>query len=85
MALVTAPKVGVLVAATGVAHFAAPDFFEGVAKTAFPDDARTWVYRNGAAELALGLALIAKPTRKLGTLGLLGYMGFFVSRAAVNR
>ena len=73
MALLSTGKVGFLLAAIGAAHFAAPDAFEEVTKTAFPDDTKDWIMRNGAAEAAIGVAMMVRPTRKLGVLGLLGY------------
>jgi uncharacterized membrane protein len=85
MALFSLRTLGVLIAGTGAAHFAAPDAFEQVTATAFPTDTADWVKRNGATEVALGAALMLKRTRKLGVLGLLGYTGWLVSRAAGNR
>lgn len=79
------PLIGLLVAATGAAHFAAPATFEQVSKPVFPDDTRDWVMRNGAAEVALGLALVPRRTRKLGILGLFGYTGWLASRVAARR
>jgi uncharacterized membrane protein len=78
-------KLGLLVAATGVAHFATPETFEPLTKAAFPADTREWVYRNGATEFAIGTALVLGRTRRLGILGLLAYLGFLGSRAAANR
>jgi uncharacterized membrane protein len=69
-------KLGFLVASFGVAHFAAPDKFEEVTKVAFPNDTEEWVVRNGATETAIGLAMMLRPTRKLGVLALLGYTGW---------
>jgi uncharacterized membrane protein len=80
MAIRVIPLLGALVAATGAAHFAVPETFEQVSRTAFPDDTRDWVLRNGATEVALGVAMISKRTRKIGVLGLLGYTGWLVSR-----
>ncbi|TCP57248.1 hypothetical protein EV191_1011201 [Tamaricihabitans halophyticus] len=71
---------GLLLAGTGAAHFAAPQAFESISKTAFPEDTTTWVYRNGATEVALGLALTSRRTRKLGTIGLLGYTAWLGGR-----
>jgi uncharacterized membrane protein len=79
------PLIGLLVAGTGAAHFAVPETFAQVAKPAFPEDTHTWVLRNGASELAIGLAMLPKRTRKLGVLGLLGYTGWLASRFAANR
>jgi hypothetical protein len=69
-------KLGLLVAAAGVAHFAAPDKFEQLTKQAFPTNTADWVKRNGAAETAIGMAMMVRPTRKLGVLALLGYTGW---------
>lgn len=79
------PLIGLALAATGAAHFAVPETFEQVSKPVFPDDTREWVMRNGATEVALGLALLPKRTRKLGVVGLLGYTGWLVSRATGRR
>ncbi len=82
MALFSAGKVGLLLAATGVAHFVVPDAFTGITKTAFPDDTDAWVQRNGATETALGLALMTPGLRKAGKLGVLGYLGWLGYNAA---
>ena len=76
MALLSTGKIGFLVAATGVAHFAAPQAFEQVTAKAFPTDTSDWVKRNGATETGIGLAMMLKPTRSLGVLALLGYTGW---------
>ncbi|MBA0125138.1 hypothetical protein H0B56_06250 [Haloechinothrix sp. YIM 98757] len=76
---------GVLLAGTGAAHFAAPSAFEPLSEAAFPEDTRQWVYRNGATEVALGLALVSNRTRKAGVAGLLAYTGWLASRVMVNR
>ncbi|MCW2596881.1 MAG: hypothetical protein QOJ78_1026 [Pseudonocardiales bacterium] len=76
MALLSAGKVGFLVAATGAAHFAVPDVFAEITKPVFPKDTEEWVKRNGATEIAIGAAMMLKRTRKLGVLGLLGYGGW---------
>ena len=82
MAILSTGKVGFLVAATGVAHFAAPDAFEPLTARAFPKDTAEWVKRNGAAETGIGLAMMLKPTRTLGVLALLGYTGWLGYNAA---
>jgi len=82
MALISTGKLGFLLAATGVAHFVVPDAFEGITKAAFPKDTAAWVQRNGATEIAIGTALMLKPSRKLGLLGLLGYAGWLGYNAA---
>lgn len=82
MALLSAGKIGFLVAATGAAHFVVPDAFEELTKPVFPNDTKEWVTRNGACEVAIGAAMMLKPTRKLGKLGLLGYLGWLGYNAA---
>ena len=69
-------KLGLLLTATGAAHFAAPALFEDVTKAVFPKDTADWVKRNGASETAIGLAMMLPKTRRLGVLGLLGYTGW---------
>ncbi|MBN6040443.1 hypothetical protein [Amycolatopsis sp. 195334CR] len=76
---------GMLIAGTGLAHFAAPRLFEAITAPLFPKDTRGWVYRNGATELALGVALSADKTRKAGIAGLAAYVVWLASRAAANR
>jgi len=76
MALFSARKIGLGLAASGIAHFVAPDAFVGVTKNAFPNDTEEWVKRNGATETAIGVAMLLPKTRKLGVLGLLGYVGW---------
>ncbi|SHG98632.1 hypothetical protein SAMN05443575_3021 [Jatrophihabitans endophyticus] len=82
MALFSAGKVGLLLAATGVAHFVVPERFAELTKQAFPEDTDQWVQRNGAAETAIGLALMARPLRKGGKLALVGYLGWLGYNAA---
>jgi uncharacterized membrane protein len=68
--------IGLGLAATGIAHFIAPDAFIGLTKSAFPEDTDAWVKRNGAAETVVGLTLVVPRTRRLGKLGLLAYLGW---------
>ncbi|CPU50499.1 membrane protein [Mycobacteroides abscessus] len=75
---------GAGLAATGVAHFVAPQPFESISKVAFPEDTRRWVYQNGVTELLLGLALAFRRTRIVGGLGGLAYVAFLVSRLVGN-
>ncbi|MGI8332154.1 hypothetical protein ACRYCC_19480 [Actinomadura scrupuli] len=81
MSLFSVRSAGIALAGTGALHFAAPGLFEGVSKLAFPEDTRQWVYRNGAIELALGLALSSSRTRRLGALGTAGYVAWLGARA----
>ncbi|KFU78634.1 hypothetical protein SAMN04489729_6680 [Amycolatopsis lurida] len=76
---------GLGIAATGLAHFAAPAAFEPVTKLAFADDIRNWTYRNGATELAIGLAIAAAPTRKAGFAGLAVYAAWLGKRVLARR
>lgn len=76
MALLSTGKLGFLVASVGAAHFFAPEAFEGVTKTAFPQDTAAWVLRDGASETAIGVAMMLPFTRKVGVLSLLGYTGW---------
>lgn len=73
---------GLGLAATGVAHFVAPQLFMGITKPVFPENTSTWVKRNGASELAIGLAIAVPVTRKLGLAGLTAY-GAHLGRRAV--
>lgn len=75
---------GAGLAATGVAHFVAPQPFESISKVAFPEDTRRWVYQNGFTELLLGLALAFRRTRIVGSLGGLVHVAFLVSRLVGN-
>ncbi|MEU6732810.1 hypothetical protein ABZ929_06330 [Streptomyces physcomitrii] len=76
---------GLALAGTGAAHFAVPAAFEPLSAKVFPEDTRQWIYRNGATELALGLALTSPRTRRLGTLGLAAYGAWLASRALAKR
>lgn len=75
---------GLALAATGAAHFVVPAAFRGISRMAFPKDTDTWIKRNGATELALGLALATERGRKAGAAGLAAYGAFLASRAAAN-
>ncbi len=81
----TGQVLGLAIAATGLAHFAAPAAFEPVTRKAFATDIRSWTYRNGATELAIGLAIAAPPTRKAGAAGLAVYAGWLAKRVLSRR
>jgi uncharacterized membrane protein len=85
MARRTVRTFGILLAGTGAAHFAAPKVFEPVSAMAFPKDTRSWVYRNGGTELALGLALAGRRTRAVGGAGLVAYLFWLGSRVRASR
>lgn len=76
---------GTAIAATGAAHFVTPKTFEPISAAAFPKDTAAWIKRNGATEVAIGLGLLSRRTRKLATVGLLAYAGFLGSRIAANK
>ncbi|MDN3354661.1 hypothetical protein [Actinomadura sp. DC4] len=76
---------GILLAGTGAAHFAAPQLFDPISKAAFPENTRQWTYRDGALELALGLAMTSKKTRLLSLAGTAGYAYWLTSRVRANR
>jgi uncharacterized membrane protein len=77
--------VGLLIAGTGVAHFAAPQLFNPITKAAFPENTREWTYRAGAMQVALGLAVTSKKTRLLGLAGTAGYVYWLTNRVRANR
>lgn len=76
---------GLGLAATGAAHFVAPDAFVPLTKVAFPEDTHAWIKHNGTIELGLGVAIAAKPTRGLGFAGLAVYGGWLASKALAAR
>jgi uncharacterized membrane protein len=76
---------GLAIAATGLAHFVRPQLFESITVGAFPTDTRRHIYTNGGLETAIGLALAAPQTRKLGIAGLLGYGAYLAGNAVRNR
>ncbi len=59
-----------LFTSAGVMHFAKPDFFEAIVPDWFPN-ARLANQLSGAAEIALGLGMVAPRTRRLSALGLI--------------
>ncbi|MGW1911824.1 DoxX family protein [Streptomyces sp. NPDC002076] len=52
-----------LLAAAGVARFAAPRPFDGLVPRALPGSPRAWTYGSGAVELALAAGIAAPRTR----------------------
>jgi len=75
---------GLGLAATGAAHFVAPDAFRAITEGPFPDDTDGWIKKNGTTELVVGLLIAKKSTRKLGLLGLGAYGAFLASRVSAN-
>lgn len=76
---------GLALAGAGLAHFAAPQVFEGLTKPAFPTDTRQHVYIDGGIETAVGLGLAAQRTRKLALAGLVGYLLYLTGNVVRNR
>ena len=76
---------GVALAGAGLAHFAAPQLFEGLTKPAFPSNTRQHVYIDGGIETAVGLGLISRKTRKPALIGLTGYLLYLISSVVRNR
>ncbi|WP_053711030.1 hypothetical protein [Streptomyces sp. NRRL B-3648] len=52
-----------LLAAGGIAHFAAPREFDAVIPRALPGSPRAWTYGSGVVELALAAGIAAPATR----------------------
>jgi len=52
-----------LLAAAGVAHFAAPRQFDAIVPKRLPGSPRAWTYGSGAVELALAAGVAAPRTR----------------------
>ena len=76
---------GLVLAGTGLAHFARPQLFESITVAAFPRDTRQHIYINGGIETAIGLGLAAPKTRKLAVLGTVGYVAYLASNVVRNR
>lgn len=75
---------GIILAATGIAHFVRPDLFRDITTIAFPENTDAAIQQNGAIETGLGLALACKKTRRLGLLGLAAYGGWLGFNASQN-
>jgi uncharacterized membrane protein len=76
---------GLALAGTGVAHFAKPELFESVTKSAFPRDTQKHIYIDGGIETAIGLGFAVRKTRKLAALGLLGYGAYLAVNIVRNQ
>ncbi|MGV0811314.1 hypothetical protein ABQF34_05090 [Mycolicibacterium boenickei] len=77
--------VGLGVAGAGVSHFVKPELFESITKSAFPNDTKKHIYTNGSIETAIGVGLLLPKTRKLATIGTLGYLAYLAGNAVRNR
>ncbi len=76
---------GILLALAGLAHFVKPGLFKGITATAFPQDVDKHLQINGSIETALGVGLVVPKTRKLATVGVLGYVVYLAANVARNR
>lgn len=54
----------------GIAHFIAPKSLDAIVPAFLPGGPRRWTYLSGAAEIAIGLALLAPLSMKIGTLSI---------------
>ena len=55
-----------LLATSGIAHFAMPEPFDAIVPEALPGEARAWTYVSGAAELVVAAAVAYPRTRRVG-------------------
>ncbi len=76
---------GLALAVTGLAHFVAPQLFEGLTESAFPTNTHQHVYIDGGIETAVGLGLAAPQTRKAAVVVLIGYLLYMVGNVVRNR
>jgi uncharacterized membrane protein len=53
-----------LLLVTGLTHFLRPEFYDAIVPGWVPGTARTWTYGSGAAELAIGVALLLPRQRR---------------------
>ncbi len=61
---------GALFTSAGIMHFAKPDFFESIVPDWFPN-AKAANQLSGAAEIVLGLGMIAPQTRRASAVALI--------------
>ena len=54
----------------GIAHFIAPKSLDEIVPAFLPGGPRLWTYLSGAAEIAIGLALLAPLSMKIGTISI---------------
>jgi uncharacterized membrane protein len=59
---------GLFLITAGVAHFIFPKTLDSIVPSFLPGDARAWVYLSGIAEIAIGVALLAPISMKLGSM-----------------
>ena len=54
----------------GIAHFIAPKSLDAIVPAFLPGGPRLWTSLSGAAEIAIGLALLAPLSMKIGTISI---------------
>lgn len=76
---------GYLLLGAGIGHFLFPAPLDSIVPSALPGDPRIYTYLSGVAEIAIGLALLSKPTLHLfgKSLRLWGALGAFTLFIAV--
>jgi uncharacterized membrane protein len=76
-----AKPIGLAIVGSGLAHFIGPQLIEPATKPLFPNNTRRHVYVNGGLEIALGLGLWARRSRRMAAVGLIGYAIYIASNA----
>lgn len=77
---------GGLLVGMGILHFVAPKPFDTIVPAELPGSARLYTHGSGVAEVAVGAALIAPKTRKLGALAAIAlYLGVFPANVNMVR
>jgi uncharacterized membrane protein len=54
----------------GIAHFISPKSLDAIVPAFLPGSPRLWTYLSGVAEIAIGLALLAPLSMKIGTISI---------------
>jgi len=54
----------------GIAHFISPKSLDAIVPSFLPGGPRLWTYLSGVAEIAIGLALLAPLSMKIGTISI---------------
>jgi uncharacterized membrane protein len=59
-------SLGIFLIIAGIGHFVFPKGLDAIVPEFLPGDPRFWTYLSGLAEIAIGIALLAPLTAKLG-------------------